>query len=84
MTPSPPPAPGSLIRSVVGAVALVVSLVTIAAGFVNLVSTLQNEGDSTGAVLVAPIAVFALGGGLLALGIGLIIWEVSIRYGIRK
>ncbi len=83
MTHAPHHQPGSLIRAVIGAVALLVSLVTITAGFVILVAALQNDGYGTDAVLT-PIAVLTVGGGLLALGVGLIIWEVSIRYGIRK
>jgi hypothetical protein len=83
MSPSPRPEPGSLVRTIAGVVSLVTSLVVIAAGFVMLVTALQAGGYNTPTMLRA-MAVLGLGGGLLATGIAVLIWEVSVRYGIRR
>ena len=83
MSPSPLPEPGSIPRAIAGIVSLVVALVVLAGGFVLLVSVLEDGGYNSRAMIEA-FAVLGLGGGLLALGIGLVIWEMSVRYGIRR
>lgn len=80
---APLPGPRSVTRTITGLVALVGSVVVIAAGFVLMVTALQAGGYGTSAVTLA-LVVLALGGGLLALGIALLIWEMSVRYGIRR
>ena len=69
--------PKSVLRAVLGAVALLSSLVVIPIGFVLLVIDLQQS-------MVRALAVLMTGGFLLALGIALLIWEFSGRYGIRR
>lgn len=83
MSPAPVPEPGSIPRAVAGIVSLVMAMVVIAAGFVLLVGTLQAGGYNTRG-MIAALGVLGAGGGLLALGIGLLIWELSGRYGIRR
>lgn len=78
----PQPAPKSFVRMLTAVVALVSSLVVIAAGFVWLVTGLQAGSYGTPAMGPA-LAILGLGGGLMALGIALLIWEMSVRYGIR-
>ncbi|MEZ5285454.1 MAG: hypothetical protein R2712_11755 [Vicinamibacterales bacterium] len=81
--PSPVPGPKSLGRTLVAVTSLVASLVVIAAGFVWMVTALRSGGYGTSRLMPAMIAL-GLGGGLMALGIALLIWEMSVRYGIRK
>lgn len=77
-----PPQKGSPIRIVGGAVCLVSSLVVLPAGFIQMVQALERGGYATGGVTYA-LWWLAAGGGLLGLGIALLIWEVSVRHGIR-
>lgn len=81
--PAPLPGPKSLPRTLAGVIALIASMLVIAAGFIRLVTALQAGGYGTSAVTWA-LVVLGLGGGLLALGIALLIWELSVRYGIRR
>jgi hypothetical protein len=74
--------PGSSIRYVVGLVSLVGSFVALAAGGVQMVSTLERGGYGTSGIDVA-IAWLVAGGALLGIGISLVIWELSIRHNIR-
>ncbi|HQZ39528.1 MAG TPA: hypothetical protein PLH72_10860 [Vicinamibacterales bacterium] len=64
-------------------VSLGASLVVFAAGFVRLVTGLQAGGSGTRTELVA-YGLLGLGGGLLALGVALLIWEMSGRHNIRR
>jgi len=80
---SPAPGPRSFARMLIAVTSLVSSLVVIAAGFVWMVTGLQAGGYGTSAVTTA-LAILGVGGGLMALGIALLIWEVSVRYGIRR
>jgi hypothetical protein len=77
------PEQGSFSRAVFGAVFLVASLVGITIGFIRLVAGLRGAGYGSPEVQVA-LGWLGVSGGLLAIGICLLIWEVSIRYGIRK
>jgi hypothetical protein len=47
-----------------------------------MILALQRGGYGTSG-MVYPIAGLALGGGLLGLGMALMIWELSVRHGIR-
>jgi hypothetical protein len=72
----------SIIRAVLGVGSLLSSLVVIPIGFVLLVADAQS-GSQTRA-LARPLAVLVAGGGLLAFGIAMLIWEMSVRYDIRR
>lgn len=68
----------SLIRAVLGVVALLASLVVIPIGFVLLVLDAERHE------MTRAVSVLMAGGFLLAFGIALLIWELSVRYGIRR
>lgn len=74
--------PQSLVRAIVGTVSLLASLVVIALGLALLAGH-AGSGGGWRAVLT-PLGVLTAGGALLALGIALLIWELSIRYDIPK
>ena len=76
------PQRGSPARYVAGIVCLMGSMVTIPAGFVQMITALERGGYGTSANTVA-LAWIALGGGLLGLGIALLIWELSVRHNVR-
>ena len=76
------PQRGSPVRYVAGLVCLIGAMVTIAAGFVQMVGALERGGYGTSSNTIA-FAWLALGGGLLGGGIALIIWELSVRHNIR-
>lgn len=67
---------------IAGGVCLVSSLVVLPAGFIQMVQALEDGGYATGGVTFA-LGWLAAGGGLLGMGIGLLIWEVSVRHGIK-
>ena len=77
------PEKGSLPRAVFSAVFVVASLVGLTIGFVSLVAALQGPGYGSPEVRAA-LTWMGVSGGVMAVGICLLIWEVSIRYGIRK
>lgn len=77
------PEKGSFARVVFGIVFLMVSLIGMTIGFVRLLAGLQGPGYGSPEVQAA-LTWMAASGGLLAVGICLLIWEVSIRYGIPK
>ena len=74
--------PKSLLRAVAGVVSLFASLIVIPIGFVLLVQNADPGNPSRSIKL--PLGVLMAGGGLLALGIAMLIWEVSVRYDIRR
>jgi len=78
----PPLQKRSTIRTITAGVCLVSSLVVLPAGFIQMVQALESGGYSTGGVTFA-LWWLAAGGGLLGTGIALLIWEVSVRHGIR-
>jgi hypothetical protein len=80
--PASPPPKQSILRTVAGVVCLVGALVVLPAGFVMRSRALERSGYGSGVVTRA-LAVLALGGGLLGLGIALLIWELSVRYNVR-
>ena len=69
-------------RYVVAGVCLIGAMVSLPAGFVQMVLALQRGAYGTSSMTL-PIAWLALGGGLLGLGIALMIWELSVRHGVR-
>ena len=73
---------GSPIRYVSGIVLLVLALVTILSGGFMMVGALERGGYGTASVDRA-LAVIAGGGAFLAIGISLLIWELSIRHNIQ-
>lgn len=82
MTKIPAPQPASPIRYVAAMVSLIASMVTILAGFMLMVRSLEAGGYGTSSNSLA-IAWLATGGGLLGLGIVLLIWELSVRHNVR-
>jgi len=72
----------SLLRAVIGVVSLLASLIVIPIGFVLLIS--HAQGGNTARTLARPLGVLMAGGGLLAFGIAMLIWELSVRYDIRR
>jgi hypothetical protein len=81
MKPSGPQR-GSPARYVGGMVCLIGAMVTIPAGFVQMIRALERGGYGTSSNAIA-LVWFGLGGGLLAIGIALLIWEISVRHNIR-
>ena len=73
---------GSTIRIIAGIVCVASSLVVLPAGGIQMVQALEGGGYATGGVTFA-LWWLAAGGGLLGTGIALLIWEMSIRHGIR-
>jgi hypothetical protein len=78
----PATGPKSVVRATLGVVAIIASLVVIPIGFVLLVVDSRPGGGASD--LVRPLATLMAGGGLLSTGIALLIWEMSVRYGIRR
>jgi hypothetical protein len=79
----PPPESKSFLRALVGVLALASSVIVLPAGFVLLISGLQDGNDDTRSMVNA-LGVLSIGGGLMALGVAMLIWEMSVRYGVRK
>jgi hypothetical protein len=73
---------GSSVRYVSGLVLLIAALVTLLSGGFLMVGALERGGYGTPSVDRA-LALLATGGGFLAIGISLLIWEVSIRHDIQ-
>jgi hypothetical protein len=76
------PQRGSTGRYIGGMVCLMIAMVTLPAGFVQMIRALEGGGYATSSNTLAFVTL-ALGGGFLGLGIALIIWELSIRHNIR-
>jgi hypothetical protein len=73
---------GSPIRYIAGVVSLISAMVVLPAGGLQMVRTLERGGYGTAGIDQA-LAILGAGGGLLALGIALLIWEVSVRHNWR-
>jgi hypothetical protein len=58
------------------------SLIVLPAGFLQMVSVLENGGYGTSRNTMAFVTL-GVGGALLGLGISLLIWELSVRHNIR-
>ena len=76
------PQRGSPARYIGGLVCLIGAMVTLPAGFIQMISALEHGGYGTSSNTLA-FATLGVGGGLLGLGIALLIWELSIRHNIR-
>ena len=76
------PQRGSPARYVIGLVCLVAAMVTLPAGFVQMIVALERGGYGTSSNTLA-LAWLGLGGGLLGLGMALLIWELSVRHNVR-
>jgi hypothetical protein len=76
------PQRGSPARYVTGLVCLVAAMVTLPAGFVQMIVALERGGYGTSSNTIA-LAWLGLGGGLLGLGMALLIWELSVRHNVR-
>lgn len=76
------PGRGSPARYVSAVVLLVTAFVTVLSGGLMMVQALERGEYGTPSVDRAVILI-AAGGGLLAIGISLLIWEISIRHDIR-
>ena len=72
----------SPIRYLVGGVCLISAMVCLPAGFIQMVLALERGGYGTSSITYA-VAWLGLGGGLLGLGMALMIWELSVRHGVR-
>ncbi len=77
-----PPHKGSAIRNIIGTTCLLLSFVVLAGGFVQMVSSLEHGGYGSVGITYSLI-VMAAGGGLLGTGVALLIWEYSVRHGVR-
>ena len=71
------------VRTVIAATSLVSALVVIVLGFALLIGTIQ-QGTPTPDGMRLSLGVLGLGGGLLATGIALMIWETAERYNLPK
>jgi hypothetical protein len=76
------PQRGSPVRYVAAMVCLIGAMVTIPAGFIQMIRALEAGGYGTTSNTLALVWI-AAGGGLLGLGIALLIWELSVRHNIR-
>jgi hypothetical protein len=76
------PQRGSPARYVIGLVCLIAAMVTLPAGFVQMIVALERGGYGTSSNTLA-LAWLGLGGALLGLGMALLIWELSVRYNVR-
>lgn len=76
------PPRGSPVRYVTGMMCLIAALVTLPSGFVLMIRALERGGYGTSSNNVA-LAWLGAGGAFLALGIALLLWELSIRHNVR-
>jgi hypothetical protein len=76
------PQKSSPTRYITAGVCLIGAMVCLPAGFIQMVVALQRGGYGTTSITYA-VGWLALGGGLLGLGMALMIWELSVRHGVR-
>ena len=76
------PQRGSSARYVTALVCLLLALVTLPAGFIQMVQALERGGYGTSAV-TASLLWLGAGGGFLGFGVALMIWELSVRHNIK-
>ena len=76
------PKPGSPVRYVIAMTSLLGALVTLPAGGIHMVRSLERGGYGTSSIDVALLWLGA-GGALLGFGVSLLIWELSVRHNIR-
>jgi hypothetical protein len=63
-------------------VCLMAAMVSLPAGFVQMVRSLERGGYGTSGITVALIWL-GVGGGFLGFGVALLIWELSVRHNVR-
>ena len=76
------PQRGSPARYIGGMVCLMAAMVTLPAGYIQMIRALEHGGYGTSSNTMA-FATLGLGGGFLGLGMALLIWELSVRHNIR-
>jgi hypothetical protein len=76
------PQRGSPVRYIAGMVCLLGAMVTLPAGFLQMIRALERGGYGTSSVTYSFLWL-GVGGGLLGMGIALMIWELSVRHNIR-
>ena len=76
------PQRGSPARYIGGMVSLIGAMVTIPAGFIQMIRALERGGYGTSSNTLAFVTL-GFGGAFLGLGIALLIWELSIRHNFR-
>jgi hypothetical protein len=76
------PQRGSPIRYVTAMVSLMVAMVTLPAGFIQMVRALERGGYGTSSVTLALVSL-GVGGAFLGFGVALMIWELSVRHNIK-
>ena len=76
------PQQASPIRYVAAMVSLCGAMVSLSAGAIQMVRTLERGGYGTVGINFALIWL-GVGGGLLGIGVSLLIWELSVRHNTR-
>ena len=76
------PQRGSPVRYVTAMVCLMAAMVSLPAGFLQMVRSLERGGYGTSSINVALIWL-GVGGGFLGFGVALLIWELSVRHNVR-
>lgn len=76
------PQRGSPIRYVTAMVCLMAAMVSLPAGFVQMVRSLERGGYGTSSITAALIWL-GVGGAFLGFGVALMIWELSVRHNVR-
>ena len=79
---APGPQRGSPVRYVTAMVCLMVAMVSLPAGFIQMVQALERGGYGTSTVTIA-LVWLGIGGGFLGFGVALMIWELSVRHNVR-
>lgn len=82
LTKATGPQRGSPARYIGAMVSLMAAMVTIPAGFVQMIRALEGGGYGTSSNTLAFVTL-GFGGAFLGIGIALLIWELSIRHNIR-
>jgi len=80
--PNAGPQRGSPIRYVTAMVCLMGAMVSLPAGFVQMVRALERGGYGTSSITMA-LWWLGVGGGFLGFGVALLIWELSVRHNVR-
>ena len=76
------PQRGSPIRYVAGLMCLMLAMVSMPAGFIEMVRSLERGGYGTSAMTMSFVWL-GVGGGFLGFGVALLIWELSVRHNIK-
>jgi threonine/homoserine/homoserine lactone efflux protein len=76
------PQRGSPARYIAAMLSLMAAMVTIPAGFLQMIRALERGGYGTSSNTLSFITL-GFGGAFLGIGIALLIWELSVRHNIR-